>query len=173
MDLLRDDARKMGMEMSGAFTQMIISGAGFRPAFPAWLICSRNSSSKPTSFAAWRKSWDITSERNVGRRTVRVIWKLFGWLAGGKASGGPVNYGQSYLVGEAGPEIFTPGASGQITPNSALRSGGGGRGGDIYVDARNADGGAEYRAQRGIVAGMRQAAINGYALSVEMAKRGA
>ena len=32
-----------------------------------------------------------------------------------RASGGPVSSGQSYLVGEEGPEIFSPGASGQIT----------------------------------------------------------
>ncbi len=39
-----------------------------------------------------------------------------------RASGGPVSAGQSYLVGERGPELFTAGASGFITP----RGGGGG-----------------------------------------------
>jgi len=37
-----------------------------------------------------------------------------------RASGGPVQGGTSYLVGEKGPEIFTPGISGGITPNHAL-----------------------------------------------------
>jgi len=32
-----------------------------------------------------------------------------------RASGGPVTAGEQYLVGEQGPELFTPGASGQIT----------------------------------------------------------
>lgn len=41
---------------------------------------------------------------------------LFG---GGRASGGPVDMGRSYLVGERGPELFTPGRSGFITPNGA------------------------------------------------------
>lgn len=41
---------------------------------------------------------------------------------GARASGGPVLGGSSYLVGEQGPEIFTPGAAGMITPNSALGS---------------------------------------------------
>ena len=37
----------------------------------------------------------------------------------GVANGGPVQYGNSYLVGERGPEIFTPGmGGGQITSNS-------------------------------------------------------
>lgn len=41
-------------------------------------------------------------------------------IAGQRAAGGPVSGGSTYLVGEKGPELFTPGASGMITPNSAL-----------------------------------------------------
>jgi hypothetical protein len=36
--------------------------------------------------------------------------------------GGPVIRGQSYMVGERGPEIFTPGSSGTISSNRELRS---------------------------------------------------
>ncbi len=39
---------------------------------------------------------------------------------GAKAEGGPVKGGSSYLVGERGPELFSPGVSGMITPNHAL-----------------------------------------------------
>ena len=38
----------------------------------------------------------------------------------GRASGGPVMGGSSYLVGERGPELFTPSSSGNITPNGAM-----------------------------------------------------
>lgn len=34
-----------------------------------------------------------------------------------------VSGGMSYLVGEQGPELFTPGSSGGITPNSRLGGG--------------------------------------------------
>ena len=37
-----------------------------------------------------------------------------------RANGGPVMRGSSYIVGERGPEIFSPGVSGTITPNHAL-----------------------------------------------------
>ncbi len=37
-----------------------------------------------------------------------------------RATGGPVSGGKPYIVGEEGPEIFTPGVSGGITPNHAL-----------------------------------------------------
>lgn len=42
----------------------------------------------------------------------------------GKAIGGPVLAGSSYLVGEKGPELFTPGQTGTIVPNGRLGGGG-------------------------------------------------
>jgi hypothetical protein len=39
---------------------------------------------------------------------------------GARALGGPVAPGGSYLVGERGPELFTPSSSGNITPNNAM-----------------------------------------------------
>ena len=39
---------------------------------------------------------------------------------GVRAGGGSVKAGSGYLVGERGPEMFTPGVSGMITPNHAL-----------------------------------------------------
>jgi hypothetical protein len=48
-----------------------------------------------------------------------------------KASGGPVLGGNSYIVGEMGPEIFSPGVNGQIIPNSDM-----GGGGDLVAEIR-------------------------------------
>lgn len=46
---------------------------------------------------------------------------IFGSFFGGaRANGGPVSGGKTYLVGERGPELFTPGSSGNITPNGAM-----------------------------------------------------
>ena len=56
-----------------------------------------------------------------------VIDKIFG---GGKAAGGPVSGGTTYMVGERGPELFTPSSSGTIIPNHRL--GGSGGGGSVY-----------------------------------------
>lgn len=39
------------------------------------------------------------------------------------AGGGTASGGRSYLVGEQGPELFTPGATGTVTPNDALGGG--------------------------------------------------
>jgi len=40
-----------------------------------------------------------------------------------RAAGGPVTGGDSFMVGERGPEMFTPGQSGNITPNNELGGG--------------------------------------------------
>lgn len=42
----------------------------------------------------------------------------------GRAIGGPVYAGESYWVGEKGPELFTPSGAGSITANGALGAGG-------------------------------------------------
>jgi lambda family phage tail tape measure protein len=41
-------------------------------------------------------------------------------MGGGRALGGNVSAGTSYLVGEKGAEIFTPNMNGSITPNDAM-----------------------------------------------------
>jgi hypothetical protein len=41
------------------------------------------------------------------------------------ANGGPITGGQPAIVGERGPELFVPGASGRIISNSAMKSNGG------------------------------------------------
>lgn len=52
-------------------------------------------------------------------------WDGYGnTLSGARAGGGPVSSGLSYLVGEKGPEIFTPSSSGNIIPNHQLGGGG-------------------------------------------------
>ena len=40
----------------------------------------------------------------------------------GRANGGGVGAGRPYLVGERGPELFVPGAQGNIVPNNAMGS---------------------------------------------------
>lgn len=41
-------------------------------------------------------------------------------ISGARATGGPVSAGKTYLVGERGPELFSAGVSGYITPNNKL-----------------------------------------------------
>lgn len=77
----------------------------------------------------------------VAMQEAQIASQTYG---GARAAGGPVSSGSTYLVGELGPELFTPGASGTITPNNKL-------GGGVTVvqhntiDARGADAGVQAR----------------------------
>lgn len=56
-----------------------------------------------------------------GKGGTGILGTLFGGLFGGaRAAGGPVASGKTYLVGEKGPELFSPGRSGTIIPNNRL-----------------------------------------------------
>jgi hypothetical protein len=61
------------------------------------------------------------------------------FFAGFRAEGGPVGAGSAYVVGEKGPELFVPGASGSIIPNGAA-SGGGKSGPSVNVTYNIASG---------------------------------
>lgn len=73
-----------------------------------------------------------------------VIKNLFG---GFRANGGPVVPGQSYVVGERGPEWFSPGVSGMVSP-----SGTGGSKTIVNIDARGAAPGVEHNIARAMEA---------------------
>ena len=83
-----------------------------------------------------------------GGNPASIFTKLFG---GGRASGGTVSAGTSYLVGERGPELFTPGRSGSIAPNNSM----GGSNIVVNVDAggTNAQGNGQNAKQLGAAIG--------------------
>ena len=74
-----------------------------------------------------------------------------GSLLPGRAMGGPVSAGTSYMVGERGPELFTPKHGGSIVPNNAL--GGGNINVVVNVDASgsNVQGDQAQAKQLGVV----------------------
>jgi hypothetical protein len=77
------------------------------------------------AFNILKKFVDLIANNPLIKGISGVIDNVFG---GGRAMGGPVKSSTSYLVGEQGPEIFTPNTSGMITPNHRL----GGSNGNTY-----------------------------------------
>jgi len=75
-------------------------------------------------------------------------------VAGARAAGGPVAPGASYLVGENGPELFTPSGNGQITSNAALTA----RGAQVTVNITTPDA-ASFQKSRSQVAAMLARAV--------------
>ena len=72
--------------------------------------------------------------------------------AGALASGGTAMGGKSYLVGEKGPELFTPGRTGSVAPNGSF----GGASVTVNVDASgsNVEGNADQANQLGKAIGL-------------------
>jgi hypothetical protein len=116
-------ARDMGLSFTSAFEDAVVGGKE--------AIDVIRSLGQDISRIIMRKS--ITEP--FGNALSGALGKIdFGNLF--KAEGGPVSGGQSYIVGERGPELFTPGASGNITPNNKLI--GGGTSNHFTVDMRGA-----------------------------------
>jgi hypothetical protein len=68
-------------------------------------------------------------------------------FGGPRANGGPVRGGTPYLVGEKGPELFVPSASGQIVSNQNMQ----GMGGNVFnIDARGAQAGVGEEIRRAL-----------------------
>lgn len=70
---------------------------------------------------AWNKVKEIKDRISGVGSAIKGFFGFGGGqdLDGMRANGGPVRAGGSYLVGERGPEIFTPSVSGGITANGA------------------------------------------------------
>lgn len=91
------------MEMDGGFKGLLGSFADMLRQMVAQLLAQEIL----TQFFSWGSGFD-------------------GWFGSfsksalpGRAGGGPVTGGRPYMVGERGPELFVPGASGTIIPNGA------------------------------------------------------
>lgn len=67
------------------------------------------------------------------------VASFFG-IGGARADGGPVSGGQTYLVGERGPELFSPKRSGNIIPNDALGNSTGAGAGLAFTQVNHYDG---------------------------------
>jgi TP901 family phage tail tape measure protein len=83
-----------------------------------------------TSFATPQPGIGTGFNFDAGAMTGGMPWSF----GGGRANGGPVSSGQTYMVGERGPELFVPGRSGTIVANDKM--GGGNTNVVVNVDAK-------------------------------------
>ncbi|MGN7611886.1 tape measure protein [Magnetococcales bacterium HHB-1] len=75
-----------------------------------------------TPMAKSMNSW-FSSAGSSGGGFFESMGSIIGGMFGGaRAAGGPVYPGQTFLVGEKGPELFTPPSAGQIVSNDQMNS---------------------------------------------------
>lgn len=60
----------------------------------------------------------LAAQQVIERPLAGLVDRALGAITpdGARAEGGPVQPGGAYLVGERGPELFTPGVAGQVSP---------------------------------------------------------
>jgi hypothetical protein len=132
-------AKDLGLSFTSAFEDAVVEGRKFSEVLKGLgddilRIVTRKLVTEPLGNAI---SGALSGGSGGGGFLDGIIASIFG---GPRAKGGPVSGGKTYLVGEEGPELFTPGISGGITPNNALGS-------KVTVNVINQGGGLAVQSQ--------------------------
>ncbi len=99
---------------------------------------------------------ELVIDRSVDAAFGSILEAVVGGFSGARASGGFVTTGGAYLVGETGPEVFTPASAGSVAPLTATAP--------VNVHfhlGAGADAASLRRSQGQIAAGVAQAAARG------------
>lgn len=125
-------ARNFGREFEDTFVNALTTGKfAFRDFAASALadlsrIILRLTVIEPIAAGLKNAFTGSASGGGTGAATSAVGSGIVGFIKGlFRAEGGPVNAGKPYIVGERGPELFVPGASGNVVPNNQLGAGGG------------------------------------------------
>lgn len=108
-----DFARSMQEQFKDGLLDAIVAGESFRKVLADLAIQFARVSLQAALFNEGPYSSSSAGKGLIGG----LVDFAFG---GFRAGGGGVDVGKSYVVGEKGPEVFTPGVSGHISPNSAM-----------------------------------------------------
>jgi phage-related minor tail protein len=109
---LASGASRAGQTIDNALAKAITTGkVGFDDLKKVAL-----SAMEQIAQASLRGLFNSTGDGGLGSGIINGISGLVSSLFGspGRASGGPVNAGRSYVVGERGPELFVPSSGGRI-----------------------------------------------------------
>src|SRR5699024_5358615 len=121
-DYLKGITEQAGRNMQNAFADFLFKPMenGFKGMVQGFIDALRKMAADLLASQIFQMLGDWC-ESNAGGGFIGTIATIFGGLFGGaRATGGPVSGGTTYLVGERGPELFTPSNSGNITPNHAI-----------------------------------------------------
>lgn len=135
--VLKDDFYKLGDAFGSAFEKAVVEGGKLSDVLAglaedvAKLVLRQQITAPLAAFINKGLGGTKGGENTLFDLVVTGLKGLFG-----RALGGNVDAGKTYLVGERGPELFTAGANGRITPNSALAAGGSTTHNHYYIDSR-------------------------------------
>lgn len=102
--------------LTGIIQTAIVAAEGLKNIWDTWVLAL-------SKVVTWIDTLIKKIEKlNVVQGAKNAIGGFLGF-GGERATGGAVSARRSYLVGEKGPELFTPNISGAILPNSSLGGG--------------------------------------------------
>ena len=111
---MEEFADNIGASFSSAFNDAILGGKGLSDVFKSLI---RDMIAMTARMLILEPLMRNIRAGIAGSSWGSSVSKFFG---GAEAGGGDVISGRSYLVGENGPEMFTPRTTGTITPNSSI-----------------------------------------------------
>lgn len=116
-----DVGRDFGMVMESALGQAIRDGGQLSDVLRGLAQDMIQLIAKAALLKPLEAGLSAAFDGNAATTFAGAFGKAFsGAFGGGKAVGGPVHSGTTYLVGEQGPELFSPHTSGTIIPNNAI-----------------------------------------------------
>jgi len=107
-DAIKDAYAAMADSVTSTLTDLIVDGGNWRDAMKGII------NDVYREFVRKQISAPLVSAGSD------FMGDFFETILGTRAMGGPVGANKSFLVGESGPELFTPGQNGHITPNNQL-----------------------------------------------------
>lgn len=148
---IRDSWKELGDGIAGAIDGIAIKGQKLQDVMKnlAQSLASSALKGLLTGEGAFGKAFGLA---NPTGSLGGILGSLFN-IGGARASGGAVEAGKTYRVGEHGEEWFKPNTSGSIIPHDQVSTadGGGGMSGGapvFHIDARGADAAAVARLER-------------------------
>ena len=112
---MSNDWEKWGEKFSGVLSSAMMANQNFFTAtFLGFKQMLASMAAEIAAKAAIFYLLDFISGGKLSAATTAGEFIFSGFMA----NGGPVNPNESYVVGERGPEVFTPATAGYITPNS-------------------------------------------------------
>jgi hypothetical protein len=124
-EAVANEARDIGLQFASSFEEAFIQGKKFQDLLKGIL----------------QDILRLAARKFVTEPLTNLFGGAFEKLLG-RQTGGPVQKGRPFLVGEGGPEVFIPNASGEIVSNQRLQRSAASAGAPQFVtniDARGAD----------------------------------
>ena len=116
IDVVRREARGV----FDTFTTALQRGASLWDAFKQAGLDAINSILRRIIDAQFDRIFANIFQPAASGGAGNILSAVASFFGGARANGGPVSGGKAYLVGERGPEMIVPGASGTVIPNHAL-----------------------------------------------------